>query len=115
MTKTTRNIIAIIATLFPSIALACGPMIPSWIIFSAIILFFSPAIIGLMIVSQGKRLWFFLVSVLYYFALYLISGGFNLLQSGTGMTVIYFSPFILLIIALIKRSEKPLKKKCMET
>ncbi|MEE9325764.1 MAG: hypothetical protein V3U71_00610 [Cocleimonas sp.] len=106
MNKTTRNLIAVIATLFPSIALACGPMIPVWFIISAIILFFSPVLIGLMVVREGKRLWFFLVSVLYYFALYLISGGFNLLQSGMGMTVVYFAPFILIIIALIKRFDK---------
>ena len=105
--KATLKLIALLAVLYPSIALACVS-IPPWLFIVAPAVHFFPAALGAIIVGEGKRLWFAAVAFFSYIALYILAnlGLFNLLHSGMSFITIFFLPYALIIVALVKKNQK---------
>jgi len=106
MNKTTLTSLAILIILNPSIAFACLFVPPPWILIGVPIVHFMPVIIGNMIVGKGTRLWFTGISVFYYFAMYAILNGLNIIQSDSNFLTMLLLPYVLIIVALIKRGER---------
>jgi len=63
-------------------------------------IFFAPFIIGLILAGEGARLWFFIVSVLFYLLIY---GVVSLQNNISDIFIILFMPYLLIIIAYLKR------------
>ena len=109
MKKTTNiailKLTALLAVLYPSIALACMSVSP-WLLIVAPAIHFFPAALGTIIVGEGKRLWFAGVAFFSYIALYFLAnlGLFNLLHSDMSIITVFFLPYALIIVALVKRS-----------
>ena len=101
MNKTTLFSVTLLILFNPSIALACV-YIPSWLLIGVPIAHFLPVVIGNIIVGKGNRLWFTAISALYYFGLYLILNT-NVVQSDSSFITLMLLPYILIIVALIKK------------
>ena len=84
--------------LYPATAHAHG--IPMEAVLVGLAIFIAPFVFGLMIVGQGNRLWFLIVSVITYGVCYASS----YLEIGLSFLVALFFPYTLILVALYKRN-----------
>ncbi len=72
------------------------------------LIYFLPFILGIIIAGKGGRLWFFILSVLFYAAVYIVV---SLQNNVSNILFIMILPYFLLIFAYLKRKTVQSNKK----